>query len=445
MALSRVVPPRFAAWPGRWISTAVGFFVIVFGGLAVFTPRALGEVGASAPGRPGKLLPVTVGAFEAFLGVDAGVPRSRVRGYEAALDYALGQATPAAAKCGYEMKLERGDYDGANPMAPAAAMQMLESKGAWIALGPLQAKHLQLAARAAGLTPLVSPLASVSIVDGAGENVFAMGAEPRLGMPALVKALKEQGYGKKYGALHPATCVTCRSFVQAFSAEAVGQGLVESFSKSVALENPSVDDLVELLKGETYDFLVAPVPEGLLLPLLESLKGSASPVRLVGSDAWGSPEQFSLKGRAKPTLLEGLVLREGGDVSSNLKFLGLPMGTLGGGADVASPTLHDISIVRFFGKVVERLCEERPKSREDFLAKSAKWPRTEFLLGLPPSLFQLQAHSLAFLSVAPAPSTAAAAAKPAETTSPAPAAPSSSATTLSPAPAPAPRKAKPPS
>ncbi len=410
MASSRVAPSCFAARPVRvpvhvrWALVARVLWAL---GCVGIVPTAGGAdrpgVSTSAPVRPGKLVPVTVGAFEAFLGVDAGVPRSRVRGYEATLEYALGQASPQAATCGYQMTLVRADYDAADPLAPAASMKTLEEKGTWIALGPLQAKHLQLAARAAGLTPLVSPLASESIVESAGENVFAMGAEPQRGMRAFVKTLKEKGFGKAYGSLHPATCVTCRAFSQAFDTEAGKEGFVSRFSKSVALENPSVADLIELLKGERYDFLVAPVPEPVLLPLLESLKASPSPVRLVGSDAWGSPEQFSLKGRAKPGLLEGLVLREGGDVSSNLKFLGLPLGTFGSGADVASPTLHDVSIVRFFGKIVERLCEERPTSREDFRAKSARWPRSEFLLGLPPSVFLLEGSTLSFLALAKTP------------------------------------------
>lgn len=306
-------------------------------------------------------------------------PSSRYRErYEQAIAYSIGRVELRANACGYAFRTATRYFESADKTkAQELSEQLSKEKEAWIVLGPRRSDHFILAARGAGETPIVSPMANAAAVFELPQSAFTMEYPVERLAKVAIKAVQREKYGEHYGVFVDATCPPCRDFAALFARHSSGR-LHSMFSIDTAGEAPDFAKLDELLAKTPVDFIVLPNFAALSANTILHLEKTHPKLRYLGSDGWGDGNvgYFNKYGFKPET--EAICIRPdlpAPQLKEQTHSYSMDNETPDGYI-APFPSLHLIE--RFMETITQVLCQARPKTRSAFQKAMKGKPREFF-------------------------------------------------------------------
>jgi hypothetical protein len=174
------------------------------------------------------------------------------------------------------------------------------------------------------------------------------------------------------------------------------KGYQKMFSVDVAGDEPDLTALFEALKKTPVDFLALPSNSKQAGFTIARVSTFFPNVKFVGTSGWGDNYYGFVSRYGIPESTQGFCIRQGRDVPVMKEDFGVRSLDYDWNGEHTGPHFTGLSAIHFIRTLVDDLCSNRPKSKEQFLKQLATFRPDHFSTKEGFSVFKISKGKLVY-------------------------------------------------
>jgi hypothetical protein len=327
--------------------------------------------------------------------------------YEKCIELSKKRLQQKLATCGYEILSSTFFYDSRDPLQAKENATKVSTEKIWLIVGPRRSNHYVLATLGAKEIPSVSTMAGSKEVFTLGPDHLTLGIDNSTTAQALVETVNELSQkltsGQSATLVRPSyvtivneDCIFCTDLSKEFDLRATGLEKIKEIK--VVGDSPDIQKIRKDLGALKPDYILVPNYSQSSVKIMAGIHALTPKSVFLGGDGWGTQSYGFVQSAAN---LEGVVgYSARGTVPTDMALKTFPLGQSILQEPLENNPFLDVpagvAVVRILSGLSDTLCENKPKTFEEFKVSFTKTGPQYFSLPWGVGIYKLNGSRFVF-------------------------------------------------